>query len=433
MKRYTKLLAALLLLITAVVMVITTSFAWLTLSDTPVADGIQIAISGSHTVLVAPDITYTQDGVTYHYPGAFSDSLNFSDYEQYDYLNEAGGLVPVSTADGQTWYIPVYKSQNMEFIADDTLSYANLSPEVLDDTQQGNYLYLDFWVVAPVDGYKLRVSTGAEGIGTFVIDLPDPEFQDGTYTLTDDSQQTAASVRLGFLVNESTLLDQSMYYYSRSAGFHDGYDRLQGIYTEPGSVALYASDTRFVIFEPNGDLHPTVVTDSNGRQITNGQYVITQPLGKDGLPTSVSDRLTVQLTNSWVMAGESTYISQVFSGLLMSKGDLSGWTVQSLREDFYERYLQRVVYPYVIKGNFLANTGNLYTTAGIDSIAQPEELQELLQAGATEDVYLTELTGGVPQRIRLFIWLEGQDVDCINSAAGGGIAVSIELAGSNAS
>lgn len=433
MKRYTKLLAALMLLITAVVMVITTSFAWLTISDTPVADGIQIAISGSHTVLVAPDIAYTQDGVTYHYPGAFSDSLSFADYDQYDYLGEAGGLVPVSTADGLTWYVPVYRSQNMDFIADNTLSYANLSPEELGDTQQGNYLYLDFWVVAPVDGYKLRISTGAEGAGSFVIGLPDPEMNDGTYTLTDDHQQTAASVRLGFLVNEDIVMDQSMYLYTRSEGFNSSYDYLQGVYSDTGIHAADPAGMKFVIFEPNGDLHPTVVQDAAGRDITDGQYVITQPLGLGGLPTSIHDRLTVQLTNKWVMAGESTYISQVFTGFVMTKGQLLGENAQSLKQDFYDRHLQRVIYPYVMKGNFLANTGNLYTTAGIDSIAQPEELQELQQAGATEDVYLTELTGGVPQRIRLFIWLEGQDVDCINSAAGGSIAVSIELAGSNQS
>ena len=61
----------------------------------------------------------------------------------------------------------------------------------------------------------------------------------------------------------------------------------------------------------------------------------------------------------------------------------------------------------------------------------PEEIAALNQSGATEDVYLTQLTGGVPQRIRMYIWLEGQDVDCINSAAAGSFAISLELAGSN--
>ena len=53
-------------------------------------------------------------------------------------------------------------------------------------------------------------------------------------------------------------------------------------------------------------------------------------------------------------------------------------------------------------------------------------------AGATDDVYIVKLEKNVPQRIRLFIWLEGEDVDCVNSASASAFAFRIELAGSNA-
>lgn len=192
MKQQTRLLAALLLLITAVVMVITTSFAWMTISDSPVAQGIQITISGSHTVLVAPDMTQTRDGQVLHYPGEFSDTLNFANLSQYDYLKDIGGLLPVSTANGEEWYLPEYYRKGdaevlsgdayagqlrptTQFKLDDTLRFANLSAKKMENAVDGNYVYLDFWVVAPVDGYKLRVSTGAEGAGSFAIDLLEPE------------------------------------------------------------------------------------------------------------------------------------------------------------------------------------------------------------------------------------------------------------------
>lgn len=448
MKRYTKLLAALLLLITVTVMLVTTSFAWVTISSAPAVQGIRITISGSHTVLVAPNISQIQDGVTYNYPGTFSDSLNFTDHAQYDYLKNIGGLLPVSTSDGTTWYIPTYYQQNdakvlsgeayvgqlrptSEFIADNLLRYANLDAEQMLDLQNGNYVCLDFWVVAPVDGYKLRVSTGAEGAGSFAIDLMGAESSGNSFDLTKVNQQTAACVRLGFLVNEATIMDESMRLYSQSTYFNSSYSRLQGVYSAPGNSALDNFLNRFIIYEPNGDSHPTELEMGDGT-IRDGQYVLTEPLGKGGIPTSISDRLAVQLKNSWIKTQEETTIAQMFRTFLAGK-DLSEETGQSLQDAFYTQWLQYQVYPYIKKGNFIANTADLYNIAGGDKLAQAEEIAAMLQAGATDDVYITELIGGVPQRIRMFIWLEGQDVDCINSAASGGFAISIELAGSNKS
>lgn len=448
MKRYSRLLAALLLLITALIMVITISFAWITISTTPIAQGIQITISGSHTVLVAPDIAYEQDGKVYHYPGEFSDNVNFAECEGYDYLKQLGGLLPVSTSDGETWYVPTYykigdpEVRNgtayagqikpaTEFIADDMLMYANFGADQLDSSQTGHYVYFDFWVVAPVDGYKLRVSTGADGAGSFVVDLPEPQKNGSSFELTNINKQAAASMRLGFLINEDTVLDESIRYYAQSPFYNNEYARLQGVYSQKGYGALNSAATRFTIFESNGDSHPTAVKDHLGNNIQDGQYVVTAPLGTGGRPVSVDDRLTVQLKNGWIDAGEETYIQQMFRTYLAGK-DVSRETEESLKDKFYTQWLQYQIYPYVTKGNFIANTGDLYTMAGVSGVADAEKLNELDQAGATSDVYLTELTGGVPQKIRLFIWLEGQDVDCINSAVAGSFAISLELAGSNA-
>lgn len=453
MKQQTRLLAALLLLITAVVMVITTSFAWMTISDSPVAQGIQITISGSHTVLVAPDMTQTRDGQVLHYPGEFSDTLNFANLSQYDYLKDIGGLLPVSTANGEEWYLPEYYRKGdaevlsgdayagqlrptTQFKLDDTLRFANLSAKKMENAVDGNYVYLDFWVVAPVDGYKLRVSTGAEGAGSFAIDLLEPEMIEEDdqirYALTKQLQQASASMRIGFLINEDTVLDDSMLSYSQSPGFNSSYRRLQGVYSEPGIGALKSPSTRFTIYEPNGDLHPLPVTDNRGYLIEDGQYAVTMPLGRGGRAVSVSDRLTVQLKNSWIRAGEQTMISQMFQTFSVGM-DLQKETPDSLKQGFYVGYLQHQIYPYVQKGNFLSSTGDLYSAAGQNGIAAAEKLALLAQAGATDDVYMTELTGGVPQRIRMFVWLEGQDVDCVNDASTGSFAISIELAGSNAS
>ena len=45
------------------------------------------------------------------------------------------------------------------------------------------------------------------------------------------------------------------------------------------------------------------------------------------------------------------------------------------------------------------------------------------------DVEIIKLERNVPQRVRMFIWLEGQDIDCSDKISSARFAVSIELAG----
>jgi hypothetical protein len=179
-------------------------------------------------------------------------------------------------------------------------------------------------------------------------------------------------------------------------------------------------------------VHPNTVLDQDGILVEDGQYVLTKPLGLGGVPSSVADRLTVQLANRWLAADEETMISQMFRTFAVVQ-DVEKESAASLQNRFYAEYMQHQIYPYVTKGNFISSTKDLYAVTQSGSFASTDELSSLVQAGATDDVYMTELTGGVPQRIRMFVWLEGQDVDCINDAATGSFAVSIELAGSNAS
>ena len=46
-----------------------------------------------------------------------------------------------------------------------------------------------------------------------------------------------------------------------------------------------------------------------------------------------------------------------------------------------------------------------------------------------EEYYIVKLEKNVPQRIRMFVWLEGQDVDCALSAFADSLALGLELAG----
>ena len=446
-KIYIKLIAMALALLLSVSVVIMSSYAWLVLSGNPVATGIQVAIGGGNTILTAPNIAYqASDGNTYNIPGYFSDRLNFGQQDSYSYLQKLGNLTPVSTYNGVDWLLPEYYDGNdpevqlgripsgalkdiTEFSVDSELTHANLPSGKVEDIEEGSYIYLDFWVVSPGGDYYLRVSTGDENLdgGSFVIDLMEPartEDEEG-FQLTAPNGSAAAAVRVGFLANDLMLVDDTMLCYESSPYFDERFSSLRGLYQEPNTGTAYLDANRFTIYEPNGDFHP-----ENGAM--DGKYAETSPLGlRNGtvVEQDIRDRLTVQKKSSWTMATETeTALEQRFQTALFAK-IWDGLDEDKVFSSFYGNYLQGQIAPYVTKGDFLRHTGNLYTTMSGKGYAPQEEL--VYNAGATDDVYIIKLERNVPQRIRMFIWLEGQDMDCVDSVNSARFAVNIELAGGN--
>jgi len=442
-KIYIKLIEITLILIVSVAVVVASSYAWMVLSGNPVADGIQVAIGGGSTILVAPDVTQTVDGVVYHYPGYFSDSMNILQQRSYDYLQNIAGLTPVSTADGVNWYLPEYYDISdgevrsgkvlsgqlkdvSEFTLDSELVHANIPKGNDDLIEKGSYIYLDFWVVSPGADYYLRLSTGEDTGGTFLLDLPQAQQRkDGTgYDLVTPINQGAAAVRIGFLANDVQLTDDTMLHYQKSNYAKDQYTRLRGLYQEPNTGTANLDDNRFTIYEPNGDLHPTGIAEA-------GSYVFTNPVGLvDGAPAEVliADRLTVQKSGGWTMAenGTGAAIEQQFQTALIGMQDLAQLEEREITERFLTNYLQWKLDPYYSNGKFIKYTTDLYKYTGK---LTAENIASLEQDGATEDVYIIKLERNVPQRIRMFIWLEGQDIDCVNAVNMSRFLVNLELAG----
>lgn len=446
-----KLIAALLAVLLSVTMLVISSYAWMIRSTSPQIEGIYVSVGGGNTILLAADMVVEENGQTYHFPGTFSDRLNFSQYESYDYLKGLGGLTPVSTADGLHWYLPAYYKKNdplvkagtvqsgqikpfSEFTLDDRLIYANLTQEQQEQLEQGSYVYLDFWVVSPGQDYRLHLSTGEETDGSFVIGLPKVTVQDSngdtqpdTYTLSaSGSEAAAASVRVGFLANQTPVTDLSMFYYQCSEQFAARYTQLRGVYAEK-YVSSPEYDNRFLIYEPNATAHTA--------EELRDSYVITQPLGKTetgvGL-ADISSRLTVQSQNTYLMAenGTQTRLQQAFEAAAINE-EFNEQNLQEVSDKFYKTFLQEQLAAYVNDAGFYTHTGNLYAlqTNGVvdkDTLAQNAQL-----SGATEDIYIVDLEKNIPQRLRMFIWLEGQDIDCTNDAQDSGIAINIELAGSS--
>lgn len=430
-KIYAKLAVSALSIFGAIAMIISVSYAWLTISESPEINGIAVTISGGNTIKLAPDVVSTtvdEDGneVVVHYPGVFDERLVFSQHEVYDYLKEVSALNPTSTADGIHWFLPSYDAETgnlleaEKFEIDNTLEHGNVI-----SSENGNYVYLDFWIVSPGFEYEVRVSTDDKtNDGSFLIELPAVEKkEDGGYTLADTDGIIESSARVGFLVNEEGNSD-SMIAYMASDDYDSRYDKIKGVYQEKGKEASGISS--FTIYEPNALSHPST-------EISDGKYVTTKPLAYDKYTMEISEadiqeRVMVQDNSTWRTLDSGIQLEQILQTAIAGKTDL---TEDNIEDYFYSEYLQRQVGAYVKCGNFFTSTNALYEAASANRTQAALSDGSLTLAGATDDVTITCLERNTPQRIRMFIWLEGQDVDCTNSNSleETGFALSIELSG----
>ena len=79
-------------------------------------------------------------------------------------------------------------------------------------------------------------------------------------------------------------------------------------------------------------------------------------------------------------------------------------------------------------GDFVRNTHSLYAAAETGAAG---DVYWNNMAGATDDTCIVKLEKNIPQRIRLFIWIEGEDADCTKGELLSSFAMQLELAGSN--
>ena len=430
-KMSAKLFAAVMSLIISIVIGVSVTYAWMTLSTSPTVGGAAISIGGNPSIMLAPDLTKTVDGETVHYPGAFGETLTFTG-EEYAYLTNLSGLTPVSTADGVNWFSPKYDGVTGElqgyslFDVDTTLSKANVT-----GSGRGGYVYVDFWVVAPGSDYKVRVSSDVNSSrrgdagqreGSSLLELPpvvENETSPSGFSLGEPAGNIDTVARVGFLVNSDGASASTVNTYLNSANYDQRYNKLVGRYQEKGSSPVVNASNTFTIYEPNATRHVT-------GDLVQGAYYVTKPLGYENNTVAEVDispeRLTVQSASSWRAGSGSTLIDELFQAS-------SGLTASEAHERLIGLVRTQGI-SLVSTGDFFRTTQTLMTNAGASGYLSPESVSTLLTAGATDDVYIVQLEKNAPQRIRMFIWLEGQDADCVASGASGAdFALTLELAG----
>lgn len=426
-KAYIKIACTAAALLCAMAMIVMSSYAWLTASTSPVAEGIQVAVGGGSTILLAPDLVNNE---RVHYPGAFCATLRLDDLLDAD---AHSGLTPVSTADGLNWYLPVYYTEDDpevraetakagdlkpydQFLCDETLTYANLAAGD-EKAAEGSYLYVDFWVVSPGSRYELRVSTSndASGAGSYVVDLPQVVETEVGFAMQTPEYPASESLRVGFLVNQNAAANSAVAYTAN--GGDQRYTTLRGDYQKAGEQVQPAfSYNTFHIYEPNGSSHS---------ELGETGYIATYPLGRNdtsvtGIP--VGSRLSVQMASQW----EGDTVNDLFTASVQQAGDTA--TAADVQARLYKTLAGRS--DYVNKGQFIQNTDKLYANLEEDHTVLQATLEQMAKAGANESNSIVTLERNVPQRIRMFIWLEGQDADCVSGASVSGFAMRIELAGS---
>lgn len=371
-----KITAAVLLVLAAASLVGAATYAWHILSVAPEAGGMQITVGAAKVIQVAPDVA--ADGSHTH--GTFGDTLDITKDANYDYLNGLAGLTPVSTADGVHWYLPQYGAAAdgtegpTAFTEEQNLAHANVTDEKV--AQEGSYYYMDFWVSAPED-FNLRLAAGdSKSAGSYALTLPLPQRSgEGVWTLSYDNAALAAQkcLRLGFL------------------------------------TGLDGGEESFLIYEPNG-------TD-------NGTYTVTRPRTAAGESDDISDRLTVQKTSQWRQEPLDRMFAQFVETANKDGSDLLSQDALTVARQFYTEKLNGLYRPYVNSGQFYQRAADLYESA--------ENAENAPISGAATDGVILRLKANQPQRIRLFVWLEGQDADCTNDAQNALLGIHLELAGSD--
>ncbi len=155
--------------------------------------------------------------------------------------------------------------------------------------------------------------------------------------------------------------------------------------------AYYTNFPSIKIWEPNNDLHSTAVVNSVGTE-----YGFT---GSNALTASGGNPVTYY----GIKAAIPTNKAQDLIGAV--KGTVTQYDSTTFSE--------------VVSAGTVSNSGGVYSTSGL-LLSTPGTL------AANTDYNIFTLNAGVT-KMRVYMWIEGQDIDCENNASGTDITFNLEL------
>lgn len=367
-----KLIMACVSLTAAFVLLVVGTFAWFT--------------TGTEAEISNISVSFLNDGSQWPFEVS-TDGTNWDKNASVPLTSalKDGILRPISTADLEHWYLPTYDAFGSvnDFREVRLSEVANREPDAdhaaeqiyNDETYFGNYLvYGDIWVRVPESGasYKLMLNNPKTENGQ--LHLNPEELTDetgfGTYVLwTPDLSPTAT----GYAANDAMSV------------IRVGFQLLDADGAPTGTPT---------ILEPNADLHGSLSDSATAAQYNASGDV--KYLGGDTRTVTRSSVSGVQTTKVPKYTGTGTYSMQTQQTI---KQKTSAWDAAKLAA--------------------LQSITDLNSTC-VGTIGAIDE---------NTNTPIATVTNGTEQRIRIYFWLEGQDVDCWNQIAGGSIYANLEFRG----
>ena len=386
-----KLFAAGMSLVMAIVLLCTGTFAWFTVGTKAEVEGISIGFNSDEAwpFEVSLDYGLLGEDATWEKELAITPTMTASG----DYLPEEFLLRPITTYDLENWYVTGYDAFGnaagfIKVALDDVANQRNPYGVGAEREETENYLYyVDVWVRtrSPNTTYDLRLNNPGYLDGALYTN--DWETDYGTYVLWKpvwDSGKTPAgyttennamaSARVGFLTYDDDDEPLSYYIYEPNADLHSGLDTVDAGKAELIYINGQQEDDGLLVKNygtatANGAFHTTLVPRATD---TNVGYEI------------VEQETVKQKKSQWSASA------------LASTSPLAVWDSKCIGGigDFYDENDHPVT-------DFATQ---------LPAIAEKIDKEHICH-------------------IRIFFWLEGQDVDCWNQIAGGNLYANLEFRG----
>lgn len=418
-----KLILSLSGILLGLTMIAGASYAWFSISVKPEVRSLTIQMTPMNDQRPFDlSIDYGEKGAD----ATWTNELILENYFAEDTANKKdyGFLRPISTADGEHWYLPVYDSKG-DVSGFREVPLAQVANQMYSTDEAGsedhsNYLmYVDFWVRnRQGSNYDLLLNNPNSVAGS--------EQYYGSYVLwTPEEDSTGKWIKSGS--GSSTKLQGN----DAMASTRVGFTMLQDI-NKNGTATNCTED--FFIYEPNGDMRSQALVD----------YLKSTTIKENGKSPSEMGTLKYIYSGSsniTVAGYESTYLTNKdkFFTTMVPRKTANGWELVDIKSVLGNRIVSQKTSSWneeklaamendtriTSKALDLNGIGALGVTGAADA-AGVTAWSATTTANRTE---ITSINGGEIKKIRMFIWLEGQDIDCWNQIADGNIFVNLEFFG----
>lgn len=418
-----KLIITGVVLLSALALLALGTFAWFTLSKKGEVGGIGIRMEKSDAQWPFEIVQHQDEWRT------IEQVMNYPDWEKNLTLKkvktdsspegrEIGDcyqLRPISTYDGVHWYLADYDTygnvagvKGTDLAAVGNINRYNPYPEEDDKDVPANYVYYyDVWIRTrgeSQNAYTLHLNNPLSMdnllndemlFGTYVLPgiIQDPE---GQATMSQAGYDASTCLRVGFLFYNQNEGDSMINVASPSDNSHE----------TPGV---------FWIYEPNSDIRAKYFTQYGGTGLVKHTYEMQKGItyiAGEGQTTVVGDHINLKdgniLDTSLPKASGSEVTYEIQQNTIKQKA--SAWDMGKVRsKSSPDKVNSRDIDHF---GKFISH--NNPEREGYDGIDTPG---------------MITIEPGKPQHVRIFIWMEGQDVDCWNSSLTGKLAINLEFRG----